>query len=179
MKGVVFVALAEMIQGKYGHRTWNEIIEKSQVESAGVYTAAETYKDEEALQLLAVISEKLSARSDEVLSIFGIFLIKYFKKKYPQFFETNNFPDFLCSIDNIVHVEIKKLAPDSIPPKVLATIIDSNHITVVYFSKRKLCYLAKGLIKGASHIYGVNAEVEQTKCMHNGHEHCEFLIKIK
>lgn len=47
MKGAVFVALSEMMQENYGHRFWNEVIEKSKLESQGVYTSAETYKDEE------------------------------------------------------------------------------------------------------------------------------------
>lgn len=57
MKGVVFVALSEMIQNNYGHRTWNDIVDQSNLESKGEYTTTETYNDEEALALLKVISQ--------------------------------------------------------------------------------------------------------------------------
>jgi predicted hydrocarbon binding protein len=179
MKGVVFVALAEMIQNKYGHQFWNNVVSKSELESEGVYTAAATYKDEEANKLLASIASKLDKKSNDVLKIFGIYLAGYFNKKYPQFFSSDGFFDFLASVDNIVHVEIKKLSPDSTPPKIQTIKLSEKEMTLLYFSKRKLCPLAIGLIKGSSHIYGINVDVEHTKCMHDGHEFCEFFITIK
>lgn len=179
MKGVVFVALGEMIQDKFGHRLWNEIIDDSRVESGGVYTTAENYKDEEALALLETISAKLKKEKADILKLFGIFLIKYFEKKTPHFFENKSFDSFLDSIDTVVHIEIKKLSPENIPPQIIAEKINNKSTRVFYKSKRKLCSLAIGLIKGASHIYGENIEVDHVHCMHNGFDRCEFLITKK
>jgi predicted hydrocarbon binding protein len=168
-----------MIQEKYGHHTWNEILASSKVESHGVYTAAETYKDEEATKLLEVICIRLKAKSDDVLNIFGIYLIKYFHKKYPHFFNGKDFPNFLCSVDSIVHAEIRKLSPDSTPPRIQTQILSPTSLSVVYISNRKLCALAKGLLKGASQIYGINVEIDHTKCVNDGHQNCEFIVKTK
>lgn len=178
MKGVVFVALAEMMQNNYGHRTWNDILEKSQLESQGIYTVAETYKDEEAIKLLQVISVKLNKSSDDVLKLFGFFLFFYFSKHYPHFFHAKKFSDFLLSVDEIIHTEIKKISPSSNPPQIKATIINDHNINVSYSSNRKLCSLAIGLIKGAAKMYGHSVVVEHLQCMHDGHQKCELLLKI-
>lgn len=176
MKGVVFVALGEMIQDKFGHRIWNEIIVESNLESEGIYTTAESYKDEEAIKLLNTISYKLKKKKSDVLKLFGIFLIKYFQNKMPHFFLNKNFDSFLDSIGSVVHLEIKKLSPENTPPQINTLRIDNKTTHVFYKSNRKLCALAIGLIKGASHIFNENIEVGHLKCMHEGHEECELVI---
>lgn len=179
MKGIVFVALADMIQEKYGHRTWNEIIAGSKVESQGVYTTAETYKDEEATKILDTICKKLNADSEEVLNKFGIYLIKYFQKRYPYFFEDKSYEEFMKSVDAIIHQEIKKLSPNAHPPKIHFVSLSNNKFKLHYSSKRRLCALARGLTLGAADIYGSEITIEHTNCMHNGNKDCEFTITLK
>lgn len=179
MKGVVFVALSEMIQNNYGYRTWNEIIDQSNLESEGVYTTTESYNDEEAVKLLQVISQKLNKRSSDVLKLFGLYLIKFFNRRYPQFFESKNLTDFLLSIESIIHVEIKKISPGCAPPNIKAKVIDDETLVVYYSSSRKLCSLAIGLIKGSSKIFGEKIDIEHGICMHDGNDHCELIVRKK
>ena len=180
MKGVVFVALADMMQEKYGHHFWNNVINESNLESKGIFTSAANYNDQEAIKLLSIISNKIGKPTDVVLKIFGIYLLKFFSTRYPQFFENKNLLSFYTSLDNIVHVEIKKLAPEVTPPQVLVKeIISNNEYILTYRSPRKLCPLAIGLIKGASHYYRENIEIEHTICMNAGHDSCEYLIRVK
>lgn len=116
MKGVVFLALSEMIQGMYRHKVWNEFLDESKVPSGGIYTSTEIYDDNEADLLLNLISEKLKKKKTDILFVFGLFLIKYFKRKYPQKFKHEYFVDFMSSVGDIVHVEIEKINPSCTPP---------------------------------------------------------------
>lgn len=179
MKGVVFVALSEMIQETNGHRVWNDFVSESKVESQGVYTSTEIYDDKEAGQLLNVISKKLDKTPNTILYIFGRYLIKYFHRKYPAFFNHDEFVNFMSSVGSVIHVEIVKISPQCSPPLIEVKNIGENHFFVHYSSKRKLCSLGHGLMAGAANIYQVNAEITHLSCMNDGNNHCVFEVKYK
>ncbi len=179
MKGIIFVALSEMIQEMYGHKTWNEFLSDSNAPSKGIYTSTEIYEDKEATELLTVISRKLEKSPNDILYIFGIFLIRYFHKKYPSFFQDLSFVGFLESVDGRIHVEMQKLSPGSTPPLVKVISTDEKNIQIHYRSKRKLCSLAHGLLRGASKIYQVEINITHTLCMHKGNDYCEFQCTYK
>lgn len=177
MKGIIYVVLADMIQEKYSLREWNEIVDKADVKSKGIYTAAANYDDEEAFSLLKVICEKYNKTSENVLKIFGLYLMKKFHAKYPHFFEQKDLFEFLIKIDSEAHHEFKKISPDSKTPKLLGKIINSHEMILFYHSERKLCHLAEGLIKASSVIFNTAIDIEHRACMHNNHECCEFVIR--
>ncbi|MBY0415609.1 MAG: heme NO-binding domain-containing protein [Bdellovibrionales bacterium] len=179
MKGIIFVALSEMIQEMYGHKAWNKFLSESKVTSKGVYTASEIYDDKEATDLLGTISKELDKSPKDILYIFGIYLIKFLNRKYPKYFNENTFLEFIDSIDKIIHVEILKIYPDITPPHVILVSSNQSNFIIHYSSKRKLCSLAHGLIKGASKIYKVDIEITHTNCMLKGNDCCEFHCTFK
>lgn len=180
MKGIVFVALAEMVQERYGFKAWNDLIESSNLESNGIYTNSMSYDDKEALILLEKISTKLNKSQSDVLKIFGIFLMKYFIKRYPQYFQTDDFISFMMLVEGKIHADLKIVSTESRPPLIKCKVIEEKKvISVIYKSDRKMCSLAIGLIKGASHHFLENIEIEHLKCMHDGHDECELLVRIK
>jgi predicted hydrocarbon binding protein len=180
MKGIVFVALSEMVQEKFGHGFWNETISKANLPSEGIYTSAENYDDSEALSLLTVISSKLSKAPDEILKIFGIHLINSFHLRYPKFFNGNTYLSFLKSVDLVIHVELKKIYPETNLPKIFVTNESTEeNIVVYYYSKRKMCSLAHGLMKGAAGIFNKQVRIVHEKCVLKGDEDCIFHITTK
>jgi len=178
MKGVVFVALADMIQSRYGYKYWNEVVTESKVESNGIYTSAESYDDKEVFQLIDVLTFKMKEKSENVLKLFGLYLLKYYSSRYPQYFENKNLEEFLSSINDLHRLEIKKLTPDSRPPVVVVNKFDEK-LEIIYKSDRKLCSLAFGLIKGASHFFNEPIELKECNCMKHGHSECVFELTYK
>lgn len=177
MKGVIFVALGELIQSKFGIEEWDNAIENSNLQSEGIYTAGKFYDDSEIVSILTYLSKRLNKNPKKLLYIFGIYLIKFFYLKYPSYFKTARFETFLSEIDRIIHTEILKIYPELAPPRI---IFDEKTNIVIYKSKRKLCFLAMGLIKGASTIYNTNIYISHgNKCLNNGDDYCEIIIKKK
>ena len=67
--------------------------------------------------------------------------------------------DFLDTIENKVHVEVKKLYPEAELPT-FESKIDGNIMTLTYSSKRPFSALAYGLIKGSATYFKENIEIE-------------------
>ena len=147
MKGIVFTEFLEMVEEKFGYEMVDRIIEGSNLPSNGAYTAIGTYDHAEIVELLTNLSNFTDNQASFLLKEFGRYLFDTFLKNYPVFFDhcKNGF-DFLASIDNHIHVEVRKLYPDASLPEFKSKILH-NEMQLQYLSERKMGDLAEGLIE--------------------------------
>lgn len=178
MKGAVFIALNDMIEEHYGIDTWEELLAEVQPECEGIYVSTEDYPDTEITHFVRAISSKTGLPSTEVTRIFGESLFHELNTKYPMFAENcNSLFDFLNSIENVIHTEVRKLFEQTSLPSIDCKTTHDQLLKMDYKSPRKLCYLAEGLIQGASIHFQEPVKIEHAMCMHDGNDHCEFHIK--
>lgn len=147
MKGIVFTEFLEMVEKRFGYEVVDHILESSELESKGIYTAVGTYHHSEIVQLLGNLSNKLNVGPEKLLKAFGEYLFDTFLNAYPHFFSSvDNAFDFLKSIDSHIHVEVLKLYPDATLPKFETVELDTGELEMTYISERKMAALAEGLI---------------------------------
>lgn len=176
MKGAIFIALNEMIEEQKGLDVWFKIIDRANV--SGIYTSTENYSDEELFKIVGVICELLEADVSVVLKSFGEYLFHYLHKSYPMFADQKpNFFDFIQSIDGVIHVEVHKLDEHAQTPKINVIQVNEHKALLEYYSPRKLCHLAEGLLLGSANHYGIKISVAQTQCMHKGAEKCHLHLE--
>ncbi len=177
MKGIVFIILNEMVETQYGIEAWEGILEKVKPECEGVYISTENYPDEEIVRYVTVISETLNLPSTSVTKVFGRYLFDELNQKMSFFSkQSQSLFDFLDSIENVVHKEVRKLYINSSLPKIDCHIKNRTELHMHYESPRKLCYLAEGLISGAADFYEDSIEIIHDVCMHHGADHCEIKV---
>lgn len=176
MKGVIFSIFNEMIEEKFGLATWDRMIEETKPISKGVYTSGQTYNELELFSYVGFLSKMTGKAVDELVRSFGHFTATKLAKIYPDFFTKKGFKEFLKSIDNVIHVEVKKLYPGANLPSFTYEDPAPNKLVMVYKSPRKLCHLAEGLIQGAAEHYQTSYLMKQTKCLHKNDPHCRFEI---
>ncbi len=155
MKGIVFTEFLEMVEKEFGYDMVDLIIENSELPSGGSYTAIGTYDFGEMLQLITHLSENTNVAIPDLLKAYGQYLFNTFLKSYPSFFErtTSSF-EFLESIDNHIHVEVKKLYPDAELPSFSTNRLNDNTLEMIYTSSRKMGDFAIGLIEKTMEHYG-------------------------
>ena len=91
----------------------DDIIESANLLSGGAYTSIGTYDHTELLELIKHLSEATGVPAEDLIQVFTEHLFEAFVKDYPKFFEAvDNCFDFLNSIEDTVHVEVKKLYPE-------------------------------------------------------------------
>lgn len=177
MKGIVFTEFLDMVEGKFGYEVVDQIIEQSNLESNGIYTAVGTYPHSEVVSLLMNLSETVKLDPGILLKEFGKYLFDTFLKSYPQFFQVvdNSFA-FLHSIDKHIHVEVLKLYPDATLPKFVSEEFDDGTMIMTYISERKMAPLALGLIEKSIDHYGEKCSIESENIKADGSE-VKFVIK--
>ncbi len=161
MKGIVFTEFLEMVENQHGYELVDTIIEESDLPSKGIYTAVGTYPHQEMVQLLMSLSSKTSTPVPNLLRSFGHYLFNTFLKSYPGFFESapTGF-HFLESIENHIHVEVKKLYPDAQLPNFETQRLDHNTLEMIYKSDRHMSDFALGLIEKTMEHYQETANIE-------------------
>ncbi|QIZ76358.1 heme NO-binding domain-containing protein [Ferrimonas lipolytica] len=179
MKGAVFIAFNEMIESTAGIDTWEQLLQKVQPQSDGVYTSVESYPDEELFNLVQALSEISGIEVASLVEAFGRSLFKSLNDKYPQFTaQEETFFSFIKSIDGTIHKEVNKLYTNAHLPKIQCSNNNNDELLMLYNSPRKLCVLAEGLIAGAALHYKVDCTIEHQQCMHHGADECLILLRI-
>lgn len=162
MKGIVFTEFLEMVEDKFGLAVADDIIEKSDLPSDGIYTSVGTYDHSKILSLVTNLSEKTGVPVPALVKTYGTYLFTRFHVKYPAFFErpSSSF-EFLSSIEDTIHTEVRKLHHDAELPTFAHEFQGDNHMTLTYRSSRPFADLAHGLIEGCIEHYGETVEIER------------------
>lgn len=149
MKGVVFTEFLEMVEEKFSYEMAEKIIDASDLQSGGAYTAVGTYDHHEIVQLVTHLSQETRVAIPDLLRAFGEHVFSRFVVAYPQFFDgIESSIEFMARVDGYIHVEVRKLYPDAELPKLEYEKPDSRTLKVTYRSSRPFADLADGMIKG-------------------------------
>lgn len=181
MKGIVFSEFIEMLEEQFSPELADEIILSCDLKSGGAYTSVATYDHSELIQLVSKLSEKLNVPVSVLVKTYGKHLLFKFVEGYPSFFDgVKNTFDFLNSIENHVHVEVKKLYHDAELPTFKTNHINVDQFEMFYSSKRPFADLAEGLIEGAAEHFKEQILVERTDIEGQDNFQARFLLtKVK
>lgn len=177
MKGVVFDIFRDMVEDNYGLEGWQNILDVAG--SHGIYVSTKTYEDAELIGLVSAASKITLIPVTELVFSFGEYMVPNFYKRFPHLFDdAPSFIKFLISVDQIIHVEVRKLFPGAGLPTFDYSDEKPDALTMIYKSPRKLCHLAEGLISGSAKHFKQNYKMLHDPCMHTGSDHCVFQVQL-
>lgn len=177
MQGIIFNALEEFVLEAADMEVWNSILASNDLKSGGVYTSGVSYDDEEIVSLATTLCEKLDIPLVDGLKLFGKYLFGFLLNRGP--IELANYPNaqaLLENLESVVHRDVKRIHPDAYTPFFIYKPINENEGELSYTSKRKLCFVAEGLLAGAAEHYGQTVQMTHFECMHNGAESCKWNV---
>lgn len=176
MKGIVFTEFLELVEEKFGLEMVDKIIEQSQLESNGVYTSVGTYEFSEMLSLLKNLSTNTNVPIDNLLLVYAEHFFGVLKRSYPGFFtQYNNSIEMLASIENHIHVEVRKIYPDAELPTFEIIEKKENLLIMVYKSSRAMHHFGLGLMNKTFEHFNESATIELERIKEDGTE-VKFII---
>ena len=177
MKGLIFTEFLDMVEQEFGYEMVDNLLLNADLPSGGIYTTVGTYRHEEMYSLLTHLNQYTTIPIPHLLNSFGKYLFQRFTKIYHQLLDkTTDAFVFLTSVDNHIHVAVKKLYPDAELPHFDIEYLNENTLAMTYTSSRKLGDLAHGLIEGALQYYGEKATVTQQSLTEDG-SRVQFVIE--
>ena len=176
MKGMIFTEFIDFVEEHFGLEVVDEMVEATG--SGGAYTSVGTYAHEEMVQMLVVLSKRSQIEIPDLLKTFGRHLFGYLVSSYPAVIgDTSDGFALLARIDNHIHVEVRKLYPDSELPEFTHERISDDHMSLVYRSDRALADLAEGLLYGCFEHFGQNVEIGREDLSEGECRHVKFDIR--
>lgn len=176
MKGIVFTEFLDLVEDKFGIEMVDKIIEQSELDSDGVYTAIGTYKFSEMLQLLQNLSNNTGVSTDDLLLVYAEHFFSVLEDSYPGILATYKDPiEMLSSIEDHIHVEVKKIYPDAELPTFLVEEKSENSLVLLYKSSRAMHHFGLGLMNKTFEHFNSSAEIVLEKIKDDGTE-VRFII---
>ncbi|MEM7431063.1 MAG: heme NO-binding domain-containing protein [Pseudomonadota bacterium] len=174
MKGIVFNIFSDLVNDEFGMEVWDQLIDQTEPESMAIYTSTEIYPDEELVAYVTELSRITGAEAPALIRAFGKYMMHRFKGVHPEFMEGQTAKSMLEGVHDVIHVEVKKLHPDTLLPTFEYESSGDDQLTMIYTSPRKLCHLAEGLIEGTGEVFGEAITIDHTECMHDGADSCRL-----
>jgi len=179
MKGVVFVELLSMAEDMLGEAVVDSVIDAADLASGGAYTTVGNYPCDELMVLIAGFSRTTSVPAAELQRLFGNWMMRSFETHYPGFFNSQATAlGMLESIENEVHVEVRKLYPDAELPNFHTRREAEGQLTMTYVSPRSLSSFCHGLIEGCLAHFATEATIEASDRSVPGTTRTDFRITV-
>ncbi|MCL6274709.1 heme NO-binding domain-containing protein [Muricauda sp. 2012CJ35-5] len=171
MKGIVFTEFLEMVESNYGLETVDSLIENCDLPSGGAYTSVGTYDFNEMVSLITELGKQTGLTQDQLLHSFGLFLFNGLVATHPEVVSSYKNPiGLLHSIEDHIHVHVRKLYPDAELPQFKVLSKSDTTLEMIYTSSRGLYSLAHGLIEKTFEHFGKKVNVEYKLLNENGTE---------
>jgi predicted hydrocarbon binding protein len=145
--------------------------------SKKIYLPIRSYPDEELVAIVAIASEVSGLPAEEILDGFGYFIVAGLIDVYGSLIDPRwDVIDFLEHTEETIHRVVRMQSPGAGPPQLEATRLGDTEVRIDYQSARRMCAVAKGIIRGVGDHYGQPVEVTETTCMHRGDARCALLV---
>lgn len=171
MNGIIFVEVGKFAKARLGDQVWEEIMRMSGVPSR-LYVPVADYPDEEAVALLDALSAKMAEPLPAILETLGEFIV-------PDLIQMSHYLihrdwktiDLIANTEETIHEVLRKAGTKSNPPELKCLRTTPQEVAVTYTSPRKLCALAKGIIKGVAKHYDEQVTITEPTCMLRAEPH--------
>jgi len=179
MYGVIFDFLRQYVIEKHGGKeTWNALL-KDNGYGYKIFFPTVEYPDAEIVALASTASKKLNVPLPHVLEDFGVFVAGRLLSFYHMYVGQDDWKTFeiIEKAGGCIHHAIHKHNPSRKPPSIKTNRISPNELIINYKSKRKMCPIVRGIVRGLGKHFDEVIKIKETQCMHNGFDECVFHIQ--
>ncbi|GAB4522579.1 MAG: heme NO-binding domain-containing protein [Roseibium sp.] len=155
MKGIVFTEFFDLVDETFGPAVTEATIVDAGLPNEGAYTGVGNYAAAEMQVLVECLSARTGVPVRDLLLSFGRHLLTAFSCNHAKYFDScGHVFDLVESVEEQIHVDVRKLYPDAELPSLVPTREDDRTISLLYRSRRKMADLAEGLLLGAIDHFG-------------------------
>ncbi|MFN4245127.1 MAG: heme NO-binding domain-containing protein [Brevinematia bacterium] len=160
MKGIIVLAIKELIESKFGEDKWKEILIKAGIERQPIILPISDFDDQVVLKVIEAIQKVLGISREEVANAFGDYWVnEYSQRVYGHLYKSHkDAKSFITAMDK-VHYDMTKNMPNAHPPRFEYEWINDKTLIIHYKSSRNMIDFMIGLIKGVGKFYKENIEV--------------------
>ncbi len=178
MHGVIHGELKKYVVSRMGADAWNALVKEAGLQGR-VHEPNKAYPDEDALALVQAAVKITGQDANAILEDFGEFLAPDLMHLYRAHVDPAwRTLDLLEFTESTIHRVVRSASPEATPPRLDVKRVNRERVTIRYQSARKMCAVAKGIIKGTAKHYQESVEIREPRCMHRGDAACEIEVTL-
>lgn len=180
MHAIIHLALKKHAESRYGTEAWLGFLEVAGVPRTLPYVRVGEYPDQELLDIIAAIARSREASVDTVLEEFGVSIAPDLIAMYPRLMRPEwRSLDLICHTEQTIHAVVRRRHAEARPAVLKCERLSPTEVRLTYVSARKLCTLARGIIRGVARHYGEVLSIEHPACMLQGAPACELRLRLE
>jgi predicted hydrocarbon binding protein len=177
MHGLIFAELQKYVGKTLGETAWESLLAKAGL-AGKLYMPVSTYPDAEAGALVSAASSITGLTADAILQDFGEFIAPDLLRMYGSLLNKEwRTLDILEHTEETIHRVVRVQNAGADPPKLVAKRSSESEVVITYTSGRKMCGVAKGIVRGIAKERGESVVISETTCMLRGGSRCELVVR--
>jgi hypothetical protein len=177
MHGTIFSELKKFVDARLGPDAWRPLVREAGL-GARLYVTVSEYPDAEAVALVGAASRTTGMPAQDILEAFGEFIAPDLLGMYRALVRPEwRTLEFLENTENTIHRVVRLQNPGARPPEIRCTRTGPAEVVIHYGSERRMCAVARGIVKGVAAHYGETVTLEEPRCMLRGDEECRLVVR--
>jgi hypothetical protein len=176
MHGIIFAEFEKFVTQAQGAEQWQRVLAHADM-TARVFMAVGTYPDADLMKLVQGASVVTQLPRGQLLEGFGEFITPTLFSMYRTVIARDwRTLDLVANTERVIHTVVRSRG--GTPPVLSVHRPDATHLVVSYGSQRKLCALARGIIRGIAKHYRETVSITETACMLAGAKTCQLELSL-
>ena len=172
MHGLIHLELKKFVEERFGAKAWDELTRRTGLASE-IYTPLRSYPDEQMLALVGEAVTMTGFSASSLLEEFGEALVPTYLSIYGNLVKPEwRTLEVIEHTEETIHRVVRMRHPGAEPPRLRAERTTPNEVVLTYDSPRKLCAVARGIVKGVAKQFGEVVTIDERACMHDGDPAC-------
>ena len=177
MHGFIFTELRDYVISRLGADAWPSLLERARIGPKS-YLNYLDYPDEEAVLLVVTASEITGLPAGTILEDFGAFLAPHLFRIYRPLIDPGwKTLEFIETTESTIHDVVRSRNSRARPPTLRCRRVAPETVLLTYGSPRKLCAVARGIIRGLATHFGEKVEISERGCMLQGQPTCQIQVQ--
>src|SRR5688572_25218556 len=172
MHGLIHLELRRFVEDRFGAKAWAELVRRAGLDSE-IYTPLRSYPDEQMLALVGEAVTMTGFTATTLLEEFGEALVPTYLSLYGNLLKPEwRTLEVIEHTEETIHRVVRMRHEGAEPPRLHAERTAPNEVVLTYDSPRKLCAVARGIVKGVAKQFGEVVTIDERACMHDGDPAC-------
>ncbi len=178
MHGLILAELKKFVDQRLGGDTWKNVLRDAGL-GVKVYMPTQVYPDTDVAAIVAAASKLSGLPTVAVLEQFGEFIVPDLVAVYGAYVRPEwKTLDLLLNTEGTIHRVVRTRDAGALPPELRVTRVSAEEVAIEYSSARKLCAVARGIVKGVAVHYRETVALSEPSCMWRGDAHCRINVRL-
>lgn len=177
MHGLIFLELKKFVDARQGVGAWLEVLCRAGLEGRE-YLPVQEHPDAEAMALMAEIAARMGLEDDALLQQLGEFMAPDLLRMYGSLLRREwTTLDVVEHAETTIHRVMRARNPAVGAMAMRVERVGPDELTLTYASPRRMCGLAKGIVRGLAGHFDERVRIAEKACMHEGAPECRIRIE--